>query len=174
MIMVITFRDDFRKQVLPFLQEQGFEVCIPPHRQDVLPLIAEKRPLVVLLDLYVTNPNGLEVLHEMREHGYKGKVIVLAGRSISSKIPNALHLGIDQVIGGPQWVDGPFNLQFGRIDSAIRTALHPTIAKRAFELYENRGRIHGHALDDWLNAEREIFKRSPHSTKVSGKPSRKH
>ncbi|MFY4730329.1 DUF2934 domain-containing protein [Nitrospira sp. BLG_2] len=29
------------------------------------------------------------------------------------------------------------------------------IAKRAYELYEQRGREDGHALDDWLQAERE-------------------
>jgi len=27
---------------------------------------------------------------------------------------------------------------------------------RAYELYEQRGRIDGHALDDWLQAEAEI------------------
>jgi len=31
------------------------------------------------------------------------------------------------------------------------------IRRRAFELYEQRGRIDGFALDDWLEAEREIL-----------------
>jgi len=30
------------------------------------------------------------------------------------------------------------------------------IARRAFELYCERGSAHGHDLDDWLNAEREL------------------
>jgi hypothetical protein len=30
------------------------------------------------------------------------------------------------------------------------------IARRAFELYCERGREHGHDVDDWLNAEREL------------------
>jgi hypothetical protein len=30
------------------------------------------------------------------------------------------------------------------------------IAERAFALYEQRGREEGHALDDWLQAEREL------------------
>jgi Protein of unknown function (DUF2934) len=30
------------------------------------------------------------------------------------------------------------------------------IARRAYELYEQRGRDHGHDLDDWLQAEREL------------------
>jgi H+-transporting ATPase len=32
----------------------------------------------------------------------------------------------------------------------------PEIAKRAYELYENRGRREGHSVQDWLQAEREI------------------
>ncbi len=36
-------------------------------------------------------------------------------------------------------------------------ALHERIARKAFELYEQRGWQHGHDLDDWLKAERLIF-----------------
>ena len=36
--------------------------------------------------------------------------------------------------------------------------LRPQIAKRAYELYEQRGRRKGHAVQDWLQAEREIGK----------------
>jgi hypothetical protein len=31
-----------------------------------------------------------------------------------------------------------------------------TIPKRAYELYEQRGRTDGHELEDWLRAEGEI------------------
>jgi H+-transporting ATPase len=37
----------------------------------------------------------------------------------------------------------------------------PQIAKRAYELYERRGRREGHAVQDWLQAEREIRKDEP-------------
>ena len=33
---------------------------------------------------------------------------------------------------------------------------HDTIAHRAYELYEKRGREPGHDLDDWLMAEHDI------------------
>lgn len=33
------------------------------------------------------------------------------------------------------------------------------IEKRAYELYERRGREHGHDLEDWVEAEAEIFGR---------------
>ena len=35
--------------------------------------------------------------------------------------------------------------------------LHGRISRRAYELYVQRGCRHGHALDDWLEAEREIL-----------------
>lgn len=33
---------------------------------------------------------------------------------------------------------------------------HSDIEKRAYELYETRGRADGHDWDDWLEAEREL------------------
>jgi hypothetical protein len=39
--------------------------------------------------------------------------------------------------------------------------LHILIAKRAYELYTDRGYRHGCALDDWLEAEREILSQIP-------------
>ena len=39
--------------------------------------------------------------------------------------------------------------------------LHILIANRAHELYSERGYRHGSALDDWLEAEREILSQIP-------------
>jgi hypothetical protein len=36
---------------------------------------------------------------------------------------------------------------------------HRAIARRAYELYVARGKTPGHALDDWLQAERELSTR---------------
>ena len=40
--------------------------------------------------------------------------------------------------------------------------LKAQIAKRAYELYEQRGRQDGKAVQDWVQAEREIRKDDPH------------
>lgn len=37
-------------------------------------------------------------------------------------------------------------------------ALHEKIARKAFELYEQRGHLHGYDMEDWLEAERLIFR----------------
>jgi plasma-membrane proton-efflux P-type ATPase len=52
-----------------------------------------------------------------------------------------------------------------RVPNAVATKpldLTPQIAKRAYELYEQRGRQDGRAVQDWERAEREIRKDEPH------------
>lgn len=155
MIMVVTFHPEFRDKIFSFLSEKGYEVCLPPHRQDVFPLLKEKNPLVIVLDMYVAEPSGMEVLRELRAQNYKGKVVALAGTSMSSLMSQAFKLGVDQVIGGIQGSGGALNLD--QVEWAIKTALHPDIAKRAFELYDARGRGKGNDLEDWFEAERQIL-----------------
>ena len=42
-------------------------------------------------------------------------------------------------------------------DTSLANSIpHEDIAKRAFELYEARGRQNGHDLEDWLQAEEEL------------------
>ena len=40
---------------------------------------------------------------------------------------------------------------------AYSSDIEELIRRRAYELYEERGRVEGFALDDWLEAEREIL-----------------
>ena len=42
------------------------------------------------------------------------------------------------------------------IQNEITLTLHEQIRRRAFELFEQRGREEGHELDDWLQAEEEL------------------
>ena len=37
--------------------------------------------------------------------------------------------------------------------------LEHSIRIRAYEIYEQRGRVQGHALEDWLQAEAELLRR---------------
>ena len=155
MIMIVTFHEEFRGKIAAFLSEKGYEVCVPPHRQDVIPLVKEKSPLVVVLDMYVSEPNGLNVLKDLRAQHFQGGIVALAGTSVRSLMSQASQLGVNQVIGGFQSDGGALNLD--QVESAIKMALHSCIAKRAFELYEARGRTKGKDLDDWLEAERQII-----------------
>jgi hypothetical protein len=40
---------------------------------------------------------------------------------------------------------------------ALDSAVCSRIRRRAYQIYEQRGRIHGFDVQDWLNAEQEIL-----------------
>ena len=42
------------------------------------------------------------------------------------------------------------------------------IAKRAYEMYLRRGNEEGHALEDWLEAEREVLSQMPAGAESRG------
>ncbi len=69
--------------------------------------------IVVSLDLQISS--GLEVLRQLRTEGHTGKIIQLARNSVSSEIPRALLLVIDQVLGQPA--------SFNQIVSAVRVGI---------------------------------------------------
>ncbi|MBU6482232.1 MAG: DUF2934 domain-containing protein [Nitrospirae bacterium] len=52
----------------------------------------------------------------------------------------------------------PAGEQTGQMAQAFKRAAvdHAHIAQRAYELYEQRGRQDGQALEDWVKAEREL------------------
>jgi len=49
-----------------------------------------------------------------------------------------------------------------------QSEIHDMIERRAYELFENRGYIHGHDLKDWFNAELEVLHPWRHDLKESG------
>jgi hypothetical protein len=75
--------------------------------------------------------------------------------SIRSERPNRNTLTLQQQPNGPP-VQKPHAPPLSPCDD-----LHVLIAKRAYELYGERGYRHGSALDDWLDAEREILSQIP-------------
>jgi len=52
----------------------------------------------------------------------------------------------------------------------MATLSHEAIARRAYGLFLQRGQADGHALDDWLQAERELRERRsrPVATQLRG------
>ncbi len=48
----------------------------------------------------------------------------------------------------------------------ISPSLEEQISRRAYELYEQRGREHGHDNEDWVKAEREILQKAGDDTSL--------
>src|ERR1044071_911894 len=61
-----------------------------------------------------------------------------------------------QMVGTPATVPNATGDIRNAVEHLAIEPTHEDIARRAYQLFEDRGREHGHDLEDWLQAEREL------------------
>ena len=121
MIMLLTHHNELREQISEVLQHIGQTVSIPAHRDDMLAVLKETQPDLIILDLYLSYPSGAENLKILREHGYQGKMIVLSAPSMTSVLNKAYATGVDRVVTVPDKIHGRYEL--GELQSTIKSCL---------------------------------------------------
>lgn len=117
LILLLAHQAELGYELKEFLAQRGYHVTTCERGGDLLDLMGQMEPDLILLDMYVSDPGGLEVLRKIREAGFRGKVILLAGSSARALLQKALQLGIDGVVGGPQVIGG--YIDFEAIGSAV-------------------------------------------------------
>jgi DNA-binding response OmpR family regulator len=122
MVLLVTHEAEFAKQLTRFLGAQGYPVMLAFQGSEVPSLVTEGNPQLIIVNLYLRNPSGLEVLRQLRTQGYAGKIIVLAGYSTSTEMPRAFYFGVDQVLGQP--------VSLHHLASAVRVAIGPSVKTR--------------------------------------------
>jgi DNA-binding response OmpR family regulator len=137
-ILLVTHEVEFAKHVGRLLEAEGYPVTLAFQGSEVITLVTQVNPQLIIVNLYLRNPSGLDVLRKLRAQGYGGKIVVLAGNSVSSEIPQALFLGIDQVLGQP--------VSFNQLVSAVRMAIGPPVTNedhvsRQIESYAHSAKI---------------------------------
>ena len=101
MLLVATQEERFRKDLTRVVTEQGGQCVEAENGEDALTQVDQCRPDMILLDLYLTKPCGLEVLRRLRAEGYQGKVVVLGGHSVQTMTSEAFRFGASQIVGRP-------------------------------------------------------------------------
>jgi DNA-binding NarL/FixJ family response regulator len=162
MIMILTPYETFRRGAFHYLQERGYDLSIPEHRGDVVTLVHQDKPDVIVLDLFVSEPNGVTVLKKLRRDGYSGKLIVISGASNRAIMTEVHQQKVDQVVSRSP--TDPLDLIYDQLENSIRTVFHDQIAKNAYEFYLKRSREHGNDWEDWFKSENEMLK----SHKIQG------
>lgn len=168
MIMLLTQDSELREQLTEALQQSGHKVAIPAHRENILTMLEDSRPSLIILDLHVSHPSGPEDLKMIRDRGYVERTIVLSSPPMISALTESHANGVDRVLKVPVKINGRYDL--GELRAAVkwclqnratsaRPAAHGAIAQRAYELYEAGDRHEGSNLQHWLQAERDITMR---------------
>lgn len=94
----------------------------------------------------------LEVLDLLRRHGNDPELRNVSLRnylSLQYDVPENERLRAEYLSLGNHGASLLFNTHLG-------PSTHDEIATRAYELFERRGYVHGHDVDDWLQTEREL------------------
>ncbi|WP_277207236.1 response regulator [Isoptericola croceus] len=98
MITVLVVDDDFMvaKVHRGFVERvDGFEVCGTAHNAaDALSAVARLEPDLVLLDIYLPDRSGLEVISALRDHGQAVDVLAVTAAQDAGTVQAALRGGV--------------------------------------------------------------------------------
>ena len=105
MITVVVIDDDFRVAKIhsSFVSRiDGFEVVGVAHSgADAVTLVEQTKPDLMLLDLYLPDAFGLDLLSQLRVRGLHCDVIVISAGNESSTVQQAVQLGVTNYLLKP-------------------------------------------------------------------------
>jgi DNA-binding NtrC family response regulator len=78
-VMVVDDEQIVCDRLREHLEKNGFQVDTATDSAKALAALEEKRYHVVVTDLKMAGPSGLDVLHNIRQRGYATQVIIITG-----------------------------------------------------------------------------------------------
>lgn len=100
-ILLVDDEENIRAVLRDFFESEGFEVFEATDGADAIEMTKTKRFDVVLTDLMMPGPDGLEVLREIRHVSPATAVLMLTGFPSTESIIKALELGCDGYLSKP-------------------------------------------------------------------------
>ena len=135
-----------RRSLWFFLTAAGFAPRVFSHGADLLAELDHLPPAPLLLDLYMADLNGFQVLEAMRLRGSMSSVIILTGRGDVSGAVRAMKLG------AVDFIEKPFD------DEALLAAILKAASSIADSTQKDReARIAKHRLECLSAREREVL-----------------
>ena len=100
-ILAVDDEDALRTIVQHELQTLGYEVDVAEDGQVALRMLREKKYDLAILDIFMPNVDGMQVLREVREKDLVKKVIMLTGVNEMKIARESLALGASDFITKP-------------------------------------------------------------------------
>jgi DNA-binding response OmpR family regulator len=100
-ILVVDDKEDIRTLLRHFFEHEGFEVFEAADGAKALEMVRKEQFDVVLTDLKMPVPDGLEVLKEVRHLCPETTVLILTGYPTIESTVKALELGCDGYLAKP-------------------------------------------------------------------------
>ena len=99
-ILVVDDDPAVLRLVRTILQKAAFRVLVAKDDREGLDRVIEHSPQLIILDLSLPGPSGLDICRELRTW-YKGPILILSGHGDEEIIVSALDLGADDYVTKP-------------------------------------------------------------------------
>jgi DNA-binding response OmpR family regulator len=100
-LLVVEDQKTILEELVEVLEKQGYAVFKALTGKEAIALIHEQKPQIIILDLYLDDMSGLNVLKEAKAVNPKTCVIVLTGFDVESTKEKAFALGADYFLIKP-------------------------------------------------------------------------
>ena len=105
-ILIVDDEEQIRASVRGVLADEGFRVLEADNGRTALSTIAAEHPRLVLLDIWMPEVDGIEILREIQERHPDTRVIVISGHGNIDTAVRATQLGAVDFIEKPFSLDG--------------------------------------------------------------------
>ena len=119
-ILIVDDEEQIRSSVRGVLTDEGFRVLEADNGRSALATIAAEQPRLVLLDIWMPEIDGIELLTAIRKDGTQLPVIAISG---GGSMPASLALSLSTSLGADAVLFKPFYSAelLDAVDRALRT-----------------------------------------------------
>ena len=132
-ILVVEDDRDFRELLVEHLSEQGYQVDGASDREEGFEALEEKDYSVVILDLFLPDGNGMDLLSWIKENTPLTEVIVITGHGTIKTAVEAMKLGAYDFLTKP--------CSLKEVEILVKKALESRGIKRENLLYKRERRV---------------------------------
>ena len=132
-ILVVEDDRDFRELLVEHLSEQGYQVDGASDREEGFEALEEKDYSVVILDLFLPDGNGMDLLSWIKENIPLTEVIVITGHGTIKTAVEAMKLGAYDFLTKP--------CSLKEVEILVKKALESRGIKRENLLYKRERRV---------------------------------
>ncbi|MBN2644869.1 MAG: EAL domain-containing protein [Desulfuromonadaceae bacterium] len=102
-VSILTVEDevDFRKSIVAYLQDSGFEVFEAGNGQDGLEVMRQREPDLVLTDLKMPEMDGVTFIEQARKINPERPLVVISGEGLATEAVRAVRAGAWDYITKP-------------------------------------------------------------------------
>src|SRR5260370_39241831 len=102
-VLVVDDEERIRSSLRGLLSEEGFRVVDTGHAPGVMEIVAREKPAVVLLDIWMPELDGLELLRRIKTEKPEVHVIMISGP------PNIQNAVAATRMGAADFIEKPFS-----------------------------------------------------------------